>query len=84
MLYGLVCIIASMDSRRIIQMLIADGWYQVDQEGDHLQFKHPNKAGRVTIPHPVKDIPEGTLGSIRRQSGLTLRENLKSLKKGKE
>ena len=73
-----------MDSRRIIQMLIADGWYQVAHEGDHLQFKHPHKHGRVTIPHPVKDIPEGTLGSIRRQSGLTLRGNFKSLKKGKE
>ncbi|MFH0957841.1 MAG: type II toxin-antitoxin system HicA family toxin [Pseudomonadota bacterium] len=73
-----------MDSRRIIQMLIADGWYLVAHEGDHLQFKHPHKHGRVTIPHPVKDIPEGTLGSIRRQSGLTLRENFKSIKKGKE
>jgi predicted RNA binding protein YcfA (HicA-like mRNA interferase family) len=70
-----------MDSRRIIQLLIADGWFQVAQEGDHLQFKHPDKSGRVTIPHPVKYIPDGTLGSIRRQSGLTLRENLKSLKK---
>ena len=65
-------------------MLIADGWYQVAQERDHLQFKHPDKSGRVTIPHPVKDIPEGTLGSIRRQSGLTLREKFKSLKRGKE
>ncbi|MGO8821284.1 MAG: type II toxin-antitoxin system HicA family toxin [Desulfomonilaceae bacterium] len=72
-----------MDSRRIIQILIADGWFEVAQEGDHLQFKHPDKPGRVTIPHPVKDIPEGTLGSIRRQSGLTLRENFKSLKKRK-
>lgn len=80
-LYVLVCILLSMDSRRIIQLLIADGWFQVAQEGDHLQFKHRDKSGRVTIPHPVKDIPDGTLGSIRRQSGLTLRENIKSLKK---
>lgn len=64
-----------MDSRELIKRLKADGWFQVAQEGDHVQFKHPIKPGRVTIPHPTKDIPEGTLGSIRRQSGLTLRDD---------
>lgn len=76
-----MCTITDMDSREIIQKLKANGWFQVAQEGDHLQFKHPTKPGRVTIPHPVKDIPEGTMGSIKRQSGLSLREDIKSLKK---
>ena len=67
----------SMDSRELLKRLKADGWFQVAQEGDHVQFKHPTKPGRVTVPHPVKDIPEGTLGSIRRQSGLPLREDIK-------
>lgn len=60
----------SYSSREIIQMLKADGWYEVNCEGDHFQFKHPTKKGRVTITHPVKDIPIGTLKSIERQSGL--------------
>jgi predicted RNA binding protein YcfA (HicA-like mRNA interferase family) len=38
-----------------------------------LQFKHPAKAGRVTVPHPKRDIPVGTLKSIEKQSGLKLR-----------
>jgi predicted RNA binding protein YcfA (HicA-like mRNA interferase family) len=67
-----------MDSRELIKRLKADGWYKVAQEGDHVQFKHPTKPGRVTVPHPVKDILDATLASIRRQSGLTLREDLKS------
>jgi len=29
--------------------------------------------GRVTVPHPERDIPMGTLKSIERQSGLKLR-----------
>lgn len=62
-----------MSSREVIKMLKANGWLQVAQEGDHVQFKHPTRPGRVTVPHPVKDIPKGTLGSIRRQSGLDLR-----------
>lgn len=70
-----------MDSRELIKRLKADGWFQVAQEGDHLQFKHPTKRGRVTVPHPVKDIVDATLASIRRQSGLTLRENIKTLKR---
>jgi hypothetical protein len=41
-------------------------------EGSHQHFKHPNKAGIVTVPHPRKDIPIGTLKSIERQSGVAL------------
>jgi hypothetical protein len=31
---------------------------------------HPALPGRVTIPHPVKDLPVGTWKSILRQAGL--------------
>ncbi len=61
----------SYSSREVIQMLKADGWYEVACVGDHHQFKHPSKKGRVTVPHPRKDIPVKTLQSISRQSGLT-------------
>jgi len=57
-------------SRDIIKALKDDGWFQVDQDGSHVQFKHATKKGRVTVPHPKKDIPIGTLRSIERQSGL--------------
>jgi predicted RNA binding protein YcfA (HicA-like mRNA interferase family) len=59
-----------MDSREVIRRLEADGWFRVGQEGSHIQFKHPLKKGRVTVPHPKKDIPLGTLKSISRQAGL--------------
>jgi len=32
------------------------------------------KPGRVTVPHPERDIPVGTLRSIEKQSGLKLRQ----------
>ena len=54
-------------------MLQAGGWAQVAQKGSHRQFKHPERAGRVTVPHPVKDMPLGTVISIEKQSGLRLR-----------
>jgi predicted RNA binding protein YcfA (HicA-like mRNA interferase family) len=62
-----------MDSKRIIAALQRDGWVQVAQKGSHLQFKHPTKTGRVTVPHPKRDLPIGTLKSIEKQSGLKLR-----------
>ena len=61
-----------MNSRDIIKALEACGWRKVAQKGSHVQYKHPTKPGRVTVPHPKRDIPRGTLRSIERQAGLTL------------
>ena len=59
-------------SREVIAILKADGWYEVSCVGDHHQFKHPEKLGKVTVVHPEKDIPIGTLRNIFRQAGLPL------------
>lgn len=60
----------SYSSRELIKILKNDGWYEVGCMGDHHQFKHPTKKGRVTITHPVKDIPVGTLKSISKQANI--------------
>jgi len=62
-----------MRSADIIRALVADGWFEAAQKGSHKQFKHPVKPGRVTVPHPVADMPIGTLASIEKQSGVRLR-----------
>ena len=59
-----------MGSRELIKKIEADGWYEVVQRGSHKQFKHAVKPGKVTIPHPVKDMPIGTVASILKQAGL--------------
>ena len=59
-----------MTSQEAIKMIQADGWYLVGVKGSHHQFKHPTKPGRVTITHPRKDLPPGTLNSIKKQAGL--------------
>ena len=61
-----------MNSREVIRRIGRDGWYEVEQTGSHKQFKHPTKPGRVTVPHPKKDLPIGTLKSIEKQAGLKL------------
>lgn len=62
-----------MRSRDVISAIEAAGWYEVARKGSHVQFKHKTKRGRVTVPHPERDIPIGTLKSIEKQSGLELR-----------
>jgi len=61
-----------MDSRAIVNMLKKDGWVLVRSRGSHHQFKHPSKKGRVTVPHPKKDVPIGTLKSILKQADIVL------------
>ncbi len=62
----------SASSREVIAKLQADGWQRVAQRGSHVQFKHPVKPGRVTVPHPRRDLPAGTIRSIERQARLKL------------
>ena len=62
-----------MDSGTVISRIEAEGWCCVAQKGSHVQFKHPTKPGKTTVPHPKKDLPIGTLKSIERQTGVRLR-----------
>ncbi len=57
------------NSGKVIRMLRKDGWAHIATRGSHRQFTHPTKPGRVTVPHPNKDIPRGTVASIYRQAG---------------
>ena len=57
--------------REAIKLIEADGWREVTTKGSHRQFKHPTKAGRVTIAgHPSDDLAPGTYNSILKQAGL--------------
>jgi predicted RNA binding protein YcfA (HicA-like mRNA interferase family) len=61
----------SLSSREIICLLKDAGWQEIRVTGSH--FRHPSRPRTVTVPHPVKDMPPGTLRSIERQSGVKLR-----------
>jgi predicted RNA binding protein YcfA (HicA-like mRNA interferase family) len=59
--------------RDVLRALTSDGWEEVRPRtaGDHRQFTHPSKPGRVTIAGaPGDDLAPGTLASIRKQARL--------------
>ncbi len=58
-----------MDSREVIRRLEKDGWRLVRVKGSHHQYKHAERPGLVTVPHPKKDFPTGTLRAIYKQAG---------------
>ncbi|MCC3412857.1 MULTISPECIES: type II toxin-antitoxin system HicA family toxin [unclassified Microcoleus] len=60
-----------MKVREVIKMLEDDDWYLARTRGSHRQFKHPEKAGTVTVSGNLGiDMPIGTLKSVLRQSQL--------------
>ncbi len=59
-----------MTSRGLTKIIKADGWYLVAIKGSHHQYKHDVKKGRVTIPHPKKDLDQLLVKSIFKQAGL--------------
>ena len=63
-----------MDSRKVIQLLTKDGWELKRTTGSHHHFVHPTKKGLVTVPHPKRDLPTGTLKSIERQANIKFGE----------
>ena len=60
-----------MKVAEVLRLIQQDGWFLVAQKGSHRQFKHPTKAGRVTVPgKPGDDLALGTQNSILKQAGL--------------
>lgn len=62
----------SYSSKEIIKIISDDGWYRIDTVGDHYHYKHPTKKGKITVTHPVKDIPIKTLLSIFKIAGINI------------
>lgn len=60
-----------MNSRELIKKIQIDGWYLIRVTGSHHHFEHDSKSGIVTIPHPKKDLPKGTIKSILKQANLS-------------
>lgn len=57
-------------AKEIEKQLKKDGWYQVRSNGgSHIQYRHPTKEGKVTVPRHNGDLSPNTLKSIMKQAG---------------
>ncbi len=56
--------------REVIELLEKDGWYLQTTKGDHRQFKHPTKQGKVTVRGAMSEVlSQFLLNSIWKQAG---------------
>ncbi len=61
-----------MSSREVLKKLASAGWRVTRIKGSHHHLRHPSRPGTVTVPHPRKDLPLGTIRSIETHSGVAL------------
>jgi predicted RNA binding protein YcfA (HicA-like mRNA interferase family) len=59
-----------MGSADLIRELKKAGRVEVRCVGSHHIFKHPSRAGHLTVPHPKKDLGKGLVRQISKQAGL--------------
>ena len=57
--------------REVIELLLQDGWVELKRKGgDHRQFRHPTKSGKVTVRgHLNETLSQFLLNSIWKQAG---------------
>jgi predicted RNA binding protein YcfA (HicA-like mRNA interferase family) len=55
------------DSRKIVKRLKDEGFEMVSVRGSHHKFRKGDKT--IIVPHPKKDLPEGTARAIAKQAG---------------
>lgn len=56
--------------KEVIKLLENDGWFLYKTKGDHRQFKHPSKKGKVTVRgKPSETLSQMLLNSIWKQAG---------------
>ena len=63
-----------MQSRELIKELRSQGFEHAGGKGSHRKLKHKGSGKHVTVPHPVKDLPVGTLSGIRKQAANILKQ----------
>ena len=56
--------------KEVIKMLLDDGWFLSYTRGDHRQYKHPTKSGKVTVRGKLSEnLSQELLNSIFKQAG---------------
>jgi predicted RNA binding protein YcfA (HicA-like mRNA interferase family) len=56
------------NSRKLLKVLKKAGFEVISTRGSHWKLRKGEKT--VIVPHPKKDLPEGTVRNIYREAGL--------------
>ena len=59
-----------MNSAEVIRQLEQAGWVLANVRGSHHVFRHPEKPGHISVPHPRKDLGKGLIHKLLKEAGL--------------
>ncbi|MCL1861848.1 MAG: type II toxin-antitoxin system HicA family toxin [Proteobacteria bacterium] len=59
-----------MKSAELIKLLEQAGWKLINTRGSHHIFRHAQRPGHVSVPHPRKDLGVGLLKKLMKQAGI--------------
>jgi predicted RNA binding protein YcfA (HicA-like mRNA interferase family) len=68
-------VIVPWSSDDLIRILLREGWVLKRVRGSHHQSENRKRTRMVTVPHPSREIPRGTLAAIRRSTGIDFGRN---------
>ena len=60
----------TMNGAELIRQLEMAGWVLRSVKGSHHVYVHPQRGGRLSVPHPKKDLGTGLVHKLMKQAGL--------------
>jgi len=60
----------AVKSADLIKRLEQSGWVLRNVAGSHHVFRHPERGGHISVPHPKKDLGAGLVNKVLKQAGL--------------
>ena len=59
-----------VNSKDLIKQLESQGWQLRNVKGSHHVFRHPERPGHISVPHPRKDLGVGLVAKLLKEAGL--------------
>jgi predicted RNA binding protein YcfA (HicA-like mRNA interferase family) len=56
--------------KKLLKALEAAGWEPTEQRGELVQFAHPKRAGRVTLPSQKCTVPDEVVAQVLAAAGI--------------
>jgi predicted RNA binding protein YcfA (HicA-like mRNA interferase family) len=59
-----------MKSAELVKLLEQAGWKLITVRGSHHIFRHTQRPGHISVPHPRKDLGIGLVKKLMKQAGI--------------
>ncbi len=65
-----MCMAHTINSKDLIKQREKAGWRLQNVKGSHHVYRHPDRPGHISVPHPRKQLGTGLVSKLLRQAGM--------------